>query len=266
MPLSNLEYLPLRLLRRFVFSDAFLLRWGRLLPYYRTNHNQADPAPLAEAYLRHWPAVSTAETVLEIGVGATNSTGYELAARNPRARIVLLEPFVAFDPALDRKLLAEVAARHRCAPETLTARVRRVTSLATEPNAAHSVILSTSVLEHVAAPAALFAALRRVLRPDGVMLHLVDYRDHFFKYPLHFLQFRKAVWSRWLDPGDLPRWRLYDHIEALEAAGFAVSLPEIRHDPAAFARIAPQLSPDFRKDDPRVGVTFAALLAQPVPR
>ena len=35
------------------------------------------------------------------------------------------------------------------------------------------------------------------------MLHVVDYRDHFFKYPLHFLQFSQNTWRRFLNPGRL---------------------------------------------------------------
>jgi len=44
---SNLEYIPMRLARKFLFRDAFLLRFGRLVPHYRVNFNQTDPRPLA---------------------------------------------------------------------------------------------------------------------------------------------------------------------------------------------------------------------------
>lgn len=262
MLLSNLEYIPLRLIRRFILRDAFMLRWGRFFPYYRTNFNQTDPAPLADAYARHVDLARPGTTILEIGVGATNSTGYELAARHPASRLILLEPFVPLDHATDAALLQRIAARHGCDAAGLAARVRRVTTLAGEAADTFDLVLSSSVLEHVSDPAGLFTELHRVLAPGGAMLHLVDYRDHFFKYPLHFLQFSRGTWERWLNPGDLPRWRVYDHIEALEAAGFTVATPELREDPARLARIASRLSPDFRRDDPRVGVTFAALLAR----
>lgn len=262
MLLSNLEYIPLRLLRRFVFRDELLLRWGRLIPYYRTNLNQIDPARLVDTYARHITLAGLRHEILEIGVGATNSTGYELAARNPNAHVTLLEPFVALDVDADARLLAAVASGHGLTAASLAARVRRLTRLEDEPTGRYSLILSSSVLEHVADPAGLFRSLARVLAPGGTMLHLVDYRDHFFKYPLHFLQFRRCTWERWLNPGDLPRWRIYDHIEALEATGFTVTLPETRQDPGQFSRVRPHLSADFRGDDPRTGVTFGALLAR----
>jgi hypothetical protein len=51
MLLSNIEYVALRLVRRFLLKDAFLLRFGHWFPYYRVNHNQLDAARIAERYL-----------------------------------------------------------------------------------------------------------------------------------------------------------------------------------------------------------------------
>ena len=263
MLLSNLEYISLRLLRRFIFSDAFLLRWGRLLPYYRTNTNQTDPEPIVSEYARHLPPDFRVQSVLEIGVGATNSTGYELAARIPTARLTLLEPFVSLDEAADKGLLAAIARRHAIDPADLSRRVERINNLGDIPPHHFDLILSSSVLEHVSDPARLFSDLKRVLQLQGRMVHLVDYRDHFFKYPFHFLQFSRAVWMRWLNPGDLLRWRAYDHRDLLHAAGFSVTLAEVRYDEAAFSRISARLSPDFRREDPLTSATYAAIVARP---
>ena len=81
------------------------------------------------------------------------------------------------------------------------------------------VVLSNSVLEHVQDLPALFAELARILAPGGVMLHRVDYRDHFFKYPFHFLLYPRWVWNWFLNPGDLPRWRYDDHAVRPPQAG-----------------------------------------------
>lgn len=260
---SNLEYILLRLLRRFVFSDAFLLRWGRLLPYYRTNTNQTDPEPIVSEYARHLPHDVRFQSVLEIGVGATNSTGYALAARFPTARLTLLEPFVPLDQAADKGLLTAIASRHAIDPAELSRRVERINNLGDVPARHFDLILSSSVLEHVSDPARLFSELKRVLQPQGQMIHLVDYRDHFFKYPFHFLQFNRGVWVRWLNPGDLLRWRAYDHRDLLHSAGFNVTLAEVRYDEAAFSKISGRLSPDFRREDPLTSATYAAIVARP---
>ena len=47
MLLSNFEYVPLRILRRFLFSRRVLDRLSAFLPYYLTNRNESgsDPIP-----------------------------------------------------------------------------------------------------------------------------------------------------------------------------------------------------------------------------
>jgi len=266
MLVSNLEYIPLRLLRRFVVRESLLLRFGALFPYYRTNRNQFAPALLVDDYARllHLAGVAPDDRVLlEIGVGRTNSTCYELAARFSPKSVTAFEPYVELGKKEDESLLDQVAARHHCSAPALRESVRRVADLSAMPDQSVDLVLSSSVLEHVADPLALFRDLRRILSPTGIMIHLVDYRDHFFKYPYHFLQFRKATWNRWLNPGDFPGWRCYDHLEQLRAAGFVARILEESSDPSAYASIAGLVSQDYRRGDPRVQTTNAALLAMP---
>jgi SAM-dependent methyltransferase len=154
-----------------------------------------------------------------------------------------------------------VAARHNCSTSRLSTQVCRVRQLNAIEGGSIDLILSGSVLEHVSDPLALFAQLRRLLVPGGAMLHIVDYRDHFFKYPYHFLQFRKATWNRWLNPGDLPVWRLYDHLDQLKAAGFSTRVLAESRDREAYAAIAAHVSSDYNRDDERLQATFAALWA-----
>ncbi len=249
MQAGDLEYVALRLARRFCFTADRLNALGRFLPYYRVNQGQLDPWPIADAYadaLARSSLPLAGQRVLELGSGATNGVGYALAARHD-CRVICLEPFARFDPALDARLRSAVAARY---PQADFSRVTRLTDLAAIPDASLDIVASNSVLEHVADPAALFADLARVLAPGGVMVHRVDYRDHFFKYPYHFLKFSKRIWDRWLDPGDLPRWRLDDHLAALARAGFRAALLDARRDQPAFDAVAPSLHADFRRRDP----------------
>jgi len=264
MLLSNLEYIPMRLARRFLFRDAFLLRFGKLVPHYRVNRNQADPRPLIADYARHLSSQSfdpAGRSVLEIGVGATNSTGYEFVARFNPERIFLFEPFVALAAHDDDALLNATATRNGRTTASIAGSISRLDALAGVPDASIDLVLSSSVLEHVGSPDSLFDELHRILKPDGTMLHLVDYRDHFFKYPLHFLQFSRGTWERFLNPGDLPRWRVYDHLEQLTRAGFDPRILNQTREDAAFARIAPQIAGEFRRDHPLLAVGTAALWA-----
>jgi SAM-dependent methyltransferase len=262
--ISNFEYVPLRLLRRFVVTGRVLERLGALLPYYEPSQNETSSEPIVGEYERHLAlagATFRGADVLEIGSGRTNSVGYALAREGARSA-VCFEPHAGFDRDGDARLLAATAATGAIPAATLAAQVTRTTSLAPVAAASVDVALSSSVLEHVRDLRGLLGEVGRVLRPGGAMLHLVDYRDHFFKYPFHFLQFSAPVWRRWLDPGDLPRWRLSGQLRILHEMGYRVDVLARTRDDDGFARIAPHLAADFDAADPEIAVTHAALFAR----
>jgi SAM-dependent methyltransferase len=259
---SNLEYIPMRLLRKFMLNDGLLLRFGRWLPYYRANRNQADPSSIVDEYVNLLAIAGFApqgKRILEVGVGRTNSTGYEIAARLTPKSTVVYEPYVSFGASEDASLLLHIASKYQVDANFLVNHVSRLSRLDRVPSGSIDLILSSSVLEHVNDPPSLFADLKRLLSPNGAMLHQVDYRDHFFKYPYHFLQFKKETWNRWLNPGNLPGWRLYDHIEQLEAQGFDVRVLWETRDEASFTLLANRVAHDYRRTDYRVQATGAAL-------
>jgi SAM-dependent methyltransferase len=181
------EYVALRLARRFVFTERILKRVGRLVPYYRANANEVDARPVIELYERaverSGRRLPANPAILEFGSGATNSVGYALAGHRlagAHGRIVLFEPFASLDEAADR--------RHRVdLPPGIAQRVQRISMLQRVASGSVDLVLSHSVLEHVREPASTIAELDRVMAPSGIMVHVIDYRDHFFKYPFHFL-------------------------------------------------------------------------------
>ena len=254
------EYVVLRLARCFFFSERVLKRIGRLVPYYRTNANEVDAHPVVELYERslvmsgrHLPANPV---ILEIGSGATNSVGYALVQSGlsgSDARIMLFEPFAELDDAMDTRQRSGLA-------PGIAQRVQRVSTLQTIPSGSVDLVLSHSVLEHVRDPVSTFGELDRVMAPSGIMLHAVDYRDHFFKYPFHFLLFPKRLWDNWLDPGDLPRWRLADHLNQLQEAGFRTEILDAQSLPEEFAKVVSRIHPDFDRADSNVAVTQATLI------
>jgi SAM-dependent methyltransferase len=259
LPLDTFEYATLRVIRRFLFTEARLKALGGYLPYYRVNQGQVDPWPIAEAYaagLARIDCTLAGKRVLEIGSGASNGAGYAMAAMGA-ARVVCHEPYAPFDVGLDARQLGGLVPRF---PGVAFSVVDRLTALDGLAAASVDVVVSNSVLEHVADLPGLFASLARILTPEGVMLHRVDYRDHFFKYPFHFLLFSRFAWKWFLNPGDLPRRRLDDHLHALAQAGFDVTACDIERDPEAFARIADRLHHDYRQRDPdMLSVTRATL-------
>jgi SAM-dependent methyltransferase len=254
------EYVALRLARRFVFTEGILRRFGGLVPYYRTNANEVDARPVIELYeralARSGRRLPANPLILEIGSGATNSVGYAMARHRlagSHGRIVLFEPFASLDEVADRRHRVDLS-------PGIAQRVRRVSMLQGVASGSVDLVLSHSVLEHVRDLASTIAELDRVMAPSGIMLHAVDYRDHFFKYPFHFLLFPKRLWDRWLDPGDLPRWRLGDHLRLLQAGGFRTEVLDVESLPREFAKVAQGIHPEFDRSDPNLAVARATLL------
>jgi SAM-dependent methyltransferase len=261
--ITNIEYVALRLVRRFLLP-ADLHRLGRYLPYYRTNLAEAKPDQICRLYVDWLAQVRRSvrgRRVLEVGSGATNGAGYALACAGAK-RVWCVEPHVALERGRDAVLLAQIADRHAQDPSAIAAAVSRCVSLADVGAGQADVILSHSVLEHVGDLAALVSQMGAALATGGVMLHIVDYRDHFFRYPLHFLQFSRWTWQHFLDPGDLPRWRLGHHKAALERAGFNPRVIHQVEDAGQFARIRPHVSCDFDLNDPNLGVLQAVLYCE----
>ncbi|MBV8761781.1 MAG: methyltransferase domain-containing protein [Deltaproteobacteria bacterium] len=100
------------------------------------------------------------------------------------------------------------------------------------PAASVDLVVSRSVLEHQppARLVALFAEARRILRPGGAMVHLVDTADHYARGdsrrgPLDYLAVGDAEWSRWNTA--------FMHQNRLRASDFAVLARE-----AGFADVA----------------------------
>lgn len=237
--MANFLYIAARISRRLL--PTTLPVWMRkALPFLDGNLGAADSAAMVRLYEKRmaerkpatWPQ---GLTVLEVGTGATNGSCYELAARGA-AKAISLEPFVALNAEADA---AQMAGRTE-----LAARVQRLLSTKELPSGSVDCILSNSVLEHVAEPDALFAELARLLRPGGFMLHIVDYRDHFFRYPYEYLKWSRKAWDRWLNPGDLPRWRITDHVAALERAGLRVEVLLARQTPGWDA-VKPHVHAEF---------------------
>jgi SAM-dependent methyltransferase len=268
--LADLPYLLPRFLRRTCFPTSIPPSISSWLPGFRSNAGTESGARVFTLYDQHlaprlgaaWPQ---GRRTLEVGIGATNSSAYEVAARGATSAIAF-EPFVPLDSTANSALLAECAARHNLGADAIAARVQRLASLAPVADAAIDLVLSNSVLEHVADMDSLARDLRRTLAPGGAMLHLVDYRDHYFRYPYHHLLWSEEVWQRWLNPGDLPRWRIRDHVECFERHGLRVEV--LRASPLAdeFAKIRTRIHPHFsRYDEPELATAFGILFVTPTP-
>jgi len=263
MLLTEFEYIFLRLIRKFLIKDSILIKVGKWIPYYITNQNQKTSSPIVDKYeesLGYLNTQLTAKSILEIGIGATNSTGYEITARNKNVRYWGYEPFVEYNSRLDNRIYKkDISMRLTNAYDSMK-NVTRISTLKNIENNTIDIILSNSVLEHVVNMDTLLVDLKRVLKEDGCMIHIVDYRDHFFKYPFHFLKYSKSVWDRYLNPGDLPRWRVCQHMRLFNKHGFSAEIIHRELSEDQYLKVEKHLDSEFKKIDRQSNFTTSATL------
>jgi hypothetical protein len=108
------------------------------------------------------------------------------------------------------------------------------------------IVVSNSVYEHLEDVDDITRALARLTHPDGLHIHFVDLRDHFFRYPFEMLHYSDNVWRRWLNPtSNHNRLRLWDYRRVFEGAFRQVEIEVLGRDDAAFDRARARIRPEF---------------------
>lgn len=107
-------------------------------------------------------------------------------------------------------------------------------------------VISNSVYEHLEDVEGITKALARITKPDGIHIHYVDLRDHYFKYPFEMLQFSEKVWRQWLNPSsNHNRYRVWNYRAAFEACFKHVQIDILAQEEDAFRKILPHIRPEF---------------------
>ncbi len=246
MKIGDLEYIIKRLIRRYIFPNSILYAIKRIFPTFLfRNANITDTEIYINTIKNVLASLNTKitqdKTVVEIGAGATCSYGYEISGRFG-CKYFSHEPYVNLNKKIDEKMYAKSRVKY---PELNKENVIRIDKLSSIPDASVDFIISSSVLEHVYDFSALTAELKRIIAPNGIMIHQVDYRDHYFKYPYHFLLFSKKIWSKYLSPKSLPRWRISDHIKNFRQVGFEASVFQKNSLETEFDKIKHRIHPEF---------------------
>ncbi|KKS39413.1 MAG: 2-polyprenyl-3-methyl-5-hydroxy-6-metoxy-1, 4-benzoquinol methylase [Parcubacteria group bacterium GW2011_GWD2_42_14] len=267
LTISFFEYIPLRIVRKFFFSEKTLDVIGLYVPYYKVNNNRVNASNVALKFFEHIKNNFNLEkpeklVVLEVGSGATNAIGYELASRGFR-KIITYEPYMSFDQSADGLLLEETCNMHNLKKENILKKVTRINSLNELPKSTKfDIVISNHVLEHVTDPTNLFIQLTSMMNKKSIQIHFIGYIDHFFKYPYHLLMFNKKTWEQWLNPGNLPGWRLYDHIDILSKLGLHSKVLDIESDEEEFIKVKNYISSDYDKDNNYLEVNYCTLLIE----
>ncbi len=272
------EYLLLRLARHFMpaWISRFLLQHGWFI---RPGLETADPRAAVERYrvaLEKQGFALAEKRILVFGYGGHFGVGVELL-RLGAVHVVLRDRYATLDHRRNLDLLPEYGdylARSQGEvlprPEFITLlhddirQAAKVTRRGIQPV---DIVLSTSVYEHLPGEEidGITAALAALTKSDGIHLHIIDLRDHFFKYPFEMLTFPDRVWRNWLNPtSNLNRYRLQDYRRVFEQHFQYVEIRVMERDVAAFERARPRIRLEFLSGDANAdAATLIRLFARP---
>ena len=194
---------------------------------------------------------------LDFGYGGRFAVGVELLARGA-AHVVLCEHMAALDEERNLALLPEYEnylelrdGKVRPRPEymsLLTGDIRRPELM--DGIAPVDFVLSSSVYEHLEDVDGVTRALAGVTKPDGLHIHYVDLRDHYFKYPFEMLSYSERVWYGWLNPSSHHnRFRLQDYRRVFETYFESVEIEVRERNQDAFERARQRIRPEFISGD-----------------
>jgi hypothetical protein len=170
------------------------------------------------------------------------------------AHVILCDKYAPADDAHNLRMFASEQAyfvvendRLRPRPEWMTlleADIRDVyASAKMEPV---DLVISSSVYEHLDDVEGITRALAGLTKPEGIHIHYVDLRDHFFKYPFEMLRFPEGTWRRWLNPSsNHNRYRLWDYRRAFQAGFGQVEIQVLTREEEAFRKLLPRIRPEF---------------------
>lgn len=270
-----LDYLVLRLLRRAapapLMRRAMRLRLGVV-----SGMETRLPEEAAQRYVDALAAVRRSlqgASVLVFGYGGSFGLPVALLRRGAR-HVVLCDPYAVSDRPANRALAAQAAPYLRLLdgeavpdPAWITLVEQDVRQYAASGRQAVELVLSSSVFEHLEDPEAATAALAQVTAESGYHLHLIDLRDHFFKYPFEMLCHSEAAWRRFLNPtSHLNRYRVGQYEAVFRRHFGEVRWEALSRDPQAFDRAKARIRPEYLTGDENLDAVTRIVVHAGMPR
>jgi len=255
----NLSYLAPRLARHFLpekLVRTLLLRGWIIRPGIETSNPSAAVKRYADV-LSNRGSSFWGKRVLVLGYGGRFDVGFSLL-REGASHVILCDRYAPPDEAHNLRLFGAeekyfVVERSGLRPRkewmTLVQADIRDIQRRGEIEAV-DMVLSSSVYEHLDDVEGITGALADLTRPDGLQIHYVDLRDHFFRYPLEMLRFSESTWRTWLNPSsNHNRYRLWNYRNAFEACFREVQIEILSHEEETFRRLQPYIRPEFISGD-----------------
>ncbi len=269
----NIKYLVLRLMRHFMPEALarFLLKHRWII---RPGLESSDPTAAVEQYIKTLSSYEKSihgKRVLVFGYGGRFAVGVELL-RQGAAHIVLCDHFVLMDRERNLDLLPNYGDFLSAENGDVVPRSEFMTllhgdirdDLIQSQISEVDYVLSTSVYEHLDDVDGITQALAKLTAAQGVHLHFVDLRDHYFKYPFEMLIFSKYIWMNFLNPtSNLNRFRLPDYRRVFDAYFKKVDITILERLEHEFRVVKPRIRAEFLTGDVSIdSVTLIYVLAE----
>jgi hypothetical protein len=251
----NLPYLIPRVARHFLpekLVRALLLRNIIIRPGLETSNPFAAVQRYADILSEHGLFLH-GKRVLVFGYGGHFDIGFGLL-KEGAAHVILCDKYAPPDEAHNRQMFAAeenyfVVEGKRLRPRSewmtlLESDIRDIEATAeTEPV---DIVLSSSVYEHLDDVEGITRALASLTKRDGIQIHFIDLRDHYFKYPFEMLRFSENTWRKWLNPSsNHNRYRLWDYRRVFEACFDHVEIEVLSREEEVFRKLIPYVHPEF---------------------
>lgn len=250
---------------RFLLKRRWIIRPGL---------ESSDPFAAVEQYitgLSTYGKSINGKRVLVFGYGGRFAVGVELL-RKGAAHVVLCDHFVLLDAERNLELLPDYAEYLVTEPDGVKPRPEFITLLhgdIREESIQKQItevdyVLSTSVYEHLDDVDGITQALAKLTAPQGVHLHFVDLRDHYFKLPFEMLAYSERVWRNFLNPtSNLNRFRLTNYREVFDAYFEKVDISVLNRQEDEFCIARSRIRPEFLMGDETVdSVTLIHVFAE----
>lgn len=253
-----IDYIALRLVRRLLPSAIVqsIMRFGvGIEPGLETR----EPVQAADRYLSALNIVGgdyVNKRILVLGYGGYYGLAVELLQEGA-AHIVLLDPFAKPKHQENLGLAQEFPQflrieENRALPDPglITLSHNRVGDyLESNPDPV-DLVLSSSVLEHIPVPLSEIKILSGLTMDEGHHVHVIDLRDHYFKYPFEMLTYTKSTWDRFLNPpSNLNRLRMWEYEGIFQQYFLQVHVNILEGDREAFKRAKGRIRPEFLSGD-----------------
>ena len=251
----NLPYLLPRLIRHFMpekLVRALLLRSIIIRPGLETS----NPFAAVQRYVDVLSARGLSfkdKRVLVFGYGGRFDMGFGLLKEGAE-HVILCDKYAPPDEPHNRRLYGAEdkyffadKSGWRPRPEWMTLLEDDIRDLQARGDIQPvDFVLSSSVYEHVDDVEGITRALAALTKPDGLHIHFVDLRDHFFKYPFEMLRFSEGMWKNWLNPSsNHNRYRLWNYRKAFEDCFANVEIEILTSEKEAFLKLQPHIKAEF---------------------